>query len=183
MKKFLVLLMMIAFIQSISHAKEPAEVKPIRDWYQKVGTMIESEQGIFLSEWAVNKKGNEYPGIGQMMGKISFYWTFKQDDVSEKLVKAVVEQNFSDFVSYEEYLYDADGNIVFIYHSWRSGSADVNEFRIYFKDGSPFYVTETDNKTKAVTEYFKIPEIYATDFFMVQMNIKNLQAFFKARLF
>lgn len=183
MKYFIVLFIALAFLPSISPAKEPADVKAIRDWYQKVGQMIDSSQDIYLSEWVVNKKGVEYPALGQMMGKISFYWTFKPDKSSAVLVKAIIEQNFSEYTSYEEYLYDTGGNILFIYHKWRYGSADVNEFRIYFKNGKPFYVTETDDKTKKVTEYDKTPEIYVSDFFMIQKNIKDLQAFFKLRLF
>ncbi|NPV01648.1 MAG: hypothetical protein HPY53_09735 [Brevinematales bacterium] len=183
MKKLLVLMMMTGLIHSISHAKEPAEVKPIRDWYQKVGAMIDKGQDIYLSEWVVNKKGADYPAIGKMMGKISFYWTVNPEDSSAHLLKAVIEQDFNEFASYEEYLYGSEGNILFIYHKWRSGGSDLNEFRIYFKNGVPSYITQTYEKTKNVSEYFAIPEIYVADYFMVQRNIKELQAFFKARLF
>jgi hypothetical protein len=183
MKTFFLLLVAFFFIPSITQGKEPSGVQAIRDWYQKTGLMIDSSQGIYMSEWVVNKKGVEYPAIGKMMGKISFYWILDQDNVTAKLVKAVAEYDFSEFASYEEYLYDTDGNILFIFNKWRNGSADVNELRIYFKNGKPFYVTATDDKTKKVTEYSKIPEIYAPDFFLVQKNIKDLQTFFKARIF
>ena len=173
----------IVSIPSISGAKEPAGVQTIRDWYQKVGQMIDSSQDIYLSEWVVNKKGAEYPGVGQMMGKISFYWTLNPDKSAAVLVKAVIEQNLSEFASYEEYLYDTGGNILFIYHKWRYGTADVNEYRVYFKNSKAFYVTETDDKTQKVTEYFQVAEIYASDFFMVHKNSKDLQTFFKARIF
>ncbi|OHD54785.1 MAG: hypothetical protein A2Y33_02105 [Spirochaetes bacterium GWF1_51_8] len=184
MKNILLLALILFLTPAMLFPKEPPEVKIIREWYHKVQKMIEAKDGIIVSEWNANKTGADFPMIGTMMGKAMFYWSAEVKDgtIATALYKITVEKNMGDYKGYQEFLYDTGGNILFIMDRWRNGG-DLQDYRIYFKNGKPFYVTQTYEKTQKVYEYFAVPEVYAPEFSMTLGDANNLKEFFLVRPF
>ena len=125
-------------------------VESIRKRYASVKEYIASHVGTNENdgaEWAefYHLEARQFlPATGGHKEDVYMYWMEREEDKiypSHYLIFATTKYNYSDREMYEEYLYDKDGKVAFIYAhdpSWSLGENSEDkeyEFRFYFNKG------------------------------------------------
>ena len=117
-------------------------VDDIRSLYTSTNSAIEVAEkeapysDIYVVELSVNKTGNQYPAVGTYSNISKFYYTSgdrEKDPYPSRLLKINVTTKRSAMITSSEFLYNADGQLVFGYV--RMDGVEKRETRLYFAAG------------------------------------------------
>ena len=148
MKKKVILVLCLAAIVQLGWAQNTVE--SIRQRYAGYKEYIATHNGDNQydgAEWAeyYHVEARQFlPGTGGHKEDLYMYWDEREEEkiyASHYIVFAKKKYNFSAVDYYEEYMFDPDGNVAFIYASdpmWSSDdkpSSEQYEFRFYLNKG------------------------------------------------
>lgn len=144
MKKTFVLCLLLAVCCSAASAQNT--LQSIRERYAVIKSDIAEmmkEDGFPPVYYHLQVKQN-LPGTGFHNEDVKMYYDERDDDEvypSHYVTFITAKYNFAAREFYEEYLYDADGKIAFIYVRTPDADEDsstVHDFRLYFSQGKLF---------------------------------------------
>ena len=149
------LILLLCFAACLHQGWAQNAMESIRQRYAAIKEYIASHQGTNENdgaEWAeyYHLEARQFlPATGGHKEDVYMYWNEREEEKtypSHYLHFATSKYNYSAIEYQEEYLYDEDGKVAFIYvhdPNWSRGEYDdgkEHEFRYYFNKGKLFHV-------------------------------------------
>lgn len=137
MKKIVLSVILFAVIAQTASARDPQEIVDIRTRYQFIGDAIRMNL-LYVVEVVRNRTDVPTPGTGHDVTTIRFYYDDTDEETSEltdRLVKIEQTQEIAAMKLYTEYVFGANGKLIFIYNvtdNIMNNEPPTLETRFYF---------------------------------------------------
>jgi hypothetical protein len=189
MKKVTItLLLCVAWVLTVNAQNTVESIRKVyqdvHEWIAQMGTGLPSE---YFDLHVVQN----LPATGPHLEDVKMYWGERDDDEiypSHFLRFATVKYNFAAREFYEEYLYDDDGKIAFIYARTPDADEDLStlhDLRFYFSNGKLIRATVKSGpldatELKDIYSGTTVPKQYDRIYQSLLASVKNYMNLFES---
>ena len=125
-------LIILGSLAQVAAQEDDKRIIEIRRVSEQTNAQIEGSE-TYCSELVVNKNDKSWPAVGTYKVVYTFYFTFgdrEKDPYPNRLVKATIEVNRAGRQSFEEFLFNRNGQLIF-----HVATDDGETQRFYFDSG------------------------------------------------